>query len=117
MPWRRSLLAVVVMCGVTRTADWPQWLGPNRDNSAADKVKPWKEAPKALWKQPVGEAHSSPVVADGRVFVHTRVKDKDAEEVSAFDAKTGKPLWSKVYDRPELHKEFIRIFGVGPRST
>jgi len=98
---------------VAVAADWPQWLGPTRDGVATDKVAPWKEAPKVLWRQPVGEGHSSPVVADGKVFVHAKVKDNEQEELLAFDAKTGKPLWQVAYDRGK----FQSIFGNGPRAT
>jgi outer membrane protein assembly factor BamB len=113
MPWLRSLAALVLVSSVVSAADWPQWLGPTRDGVATDKVAPWKEAPKVLWRQPVGEGHSSPVVADGKVFVHAKVKDNDQEELLAFDAKTGKPLWQVSYDRGK----FQSIFGSGPRAT
>jgi outer membrane protein assembly factor BamB len=108
-----SLLALLASVYVTRAADWPQWLGPARDASSPEKVAPWKENPKVLWRQPVGEGNSSPVVAEGRVFVHARAKDKDEEEVLALDAKTGKELWRKSYPRPA----FRSFFGNGPRAT
>ncbi|HEV3203407.1 MAG TPA: PQQ-binding-like beta-propeller repeat protein, partial [Gemmataceae bacterium] len=78
-----------------------------------EKIEPWKEAPKVLWRQPVGEGHSSPVVSGGKVFVHAKVKDKDEEEVAAFDAKTGESLWKKNYSRGS----FSNFFGNGPRGT
>src|SRR5262249_15834677 len=78
-----------------------------------EKVAPWKAAPKVLWKQPVGEGHSSPVVAGGRVFIHAKVKDKDEEEVVAFDAQDGKPLWRTPYPRGD----FKSLFGTGPRAA
>src|SRR5262249_59647943 len=68
---------------------------------------------KVLWKQPVGEGYSSPVVAGGRVFVHARVKDKEMEEVVALDAATGKPLWKDAYERPA----YKSVVGTGPRAT
>ena len=43
--------------------DWPQWLGPRRDNSSTEKVAPWKGKLQVLWRKPVGEGHSSPVIA------------------------------------------------------
>jgi outer membrane protein assembly factor BamB len=94
-------------------AFWPQWLGPARDASSPEKVAPWKGDPNVLWRQPVGEGHSSPIVADGRVFLHVKAKDKDEEEVLALDAKTGKELWRKSYARPA----FRGLFGNGPRAT
>lgn len=113
MPRLRSLLTLALCSMVAAAADWPQWLGPHRDAVSAEKVALWKEAPKVLWRQPVGEGHSSPVVAGGRVFLHIKTKDKDAEEVLAFDAKSGQPLWNVSYPRPK----FDSPFGAGPRST
>jgi outer membrane protein assembly factor BamB len=113
MPWLRSCLALVLAVPVVSAADWPQWLGPNRDGSTSEKVAPWKEAPKVLWQVPVGEGHSSPVVAGGKVFLHTRVKDKDDEQITAFDAVSGKEVWKVTYPRGA----FKSPFGVGPRAT
>lgn len=113
MPWLRSLALLLICSAVASAADWPQWLGPTRDGVSPEKVAPWKEAPKVLWRQPVGEGHSAPVVADGKVFVHAKVKGKDLEEVQAFDAKSGKPLWRTEYDRGKFENQF----GNGPRGT
>jgi outer membrane protein assembly factor BamB len=93
--------------------EWPQWLGPTRDGVTVEKVAPWKEAPKPVWRAAVGEGHSSPIVAGGRAFLHAKVKGKDEEEVIAWEAKTGKEVWRKSYPRPA----FASIFGVGPRAT
>ena len=93
--------------------DWPQWLGPDRDCSSPESIAPWKSNPKVLWRQPVGEGHSSPIVAAGKVFLLTKVKDKDEEEVQAFDAADGKPSWTAAYPRGV----FTSIFGNGPRAT
>jgi outer membrane protein assembly factor BamB len=113
MPWLRSLLLLVLCCPLAGAADWPQWLGPNRDGSSKETVAPWKEAPKVLWHQPVGEGNSSPVVAGGKVFLHAKVKEKDEEEVLALDAKTGQQLWRTAYPRAA----FKSLFGNGPRAT
>ena len=77
-------------------ADWPQWLGPNRDNSSPEKIALWTAPPKVLWRQPVGEGNSSPVVADGRVFVHAKIAGKNEEELLAFDNQTGQFINSVV---------------------
>jgi outer membrane protein assembly factor BamB len=108
-----SLAAVLLCCAAAAAEDWPQWLGPRRDAGSAEKVAPWKETPKVLWRVAVGEGHSSPVVAGGKVFLHTRVGDKNEEEVRAFDAKTGGPLWNTGYKR----SDFKSFFGNGPRAT
>ncbi len=94
-------------------ADWPQWLGPNRDNSSSEKISPWTAPPKVLWRQPVGEGNSSPVVADGRVFVHAKIAGKNEEELLAFGALNGERLWNAKYSR----SAFKSLYGNGPRAT
>jgi outer membrane protein assembly factor BamB len=117
MPWLRSLTVLALLAGLLPAEEWPQWLGPRRDGTSTEKVAPWKNPPKSLWKQPVGAGHSSPIVADGKVFLHTQVNGKDQEQVAAHDAATGKQLWAKTYDRGKLHQGFIKQFGTGPRAT
>jgi outer membrane protein assembly factor BamB len=113
MHWLRSLGFLLLCCSGATAGDWPQWLGPNRDASSPERVVPWKEAPKFLWSVEVGEGNSSPVVANGRVFVHAKVKDKDAEVLFAIDAKKGKILWYAEYER----EAFKSLYGNGPRAT
>lgn len=113
MRWLSSLGVVLLGWALVSAGDWPQWLGPNRDGSSPEKVAPWSEAPKVLWRQKVGDGHSSPVVASGRVYLHSWVKDKDEEEVVAYDADSGKPVWRQTYPRAA----FKNPFGNGPRAT
>ena len=86
---------------------------PNRDGTTPEAVAPWKGDLKALWKKPVGEAHSSPVVAEGVVYAFYQPKGKNADALAAFDAKTGEMKWEKSYDR----QKFNPLFGNGPRAT
>src|SRR5436853_38134 len=79
----------VLWASVAIADDWPQWLGPRRDGSTTEKVVAWKGDLKVLWRKSVGEGHSSPVVADGRVYLHTRVAGKDAEVVECYQADDG----------------------------
>ncbi len=113
MSWRSSLLFVICFTAPISAADWPQWLGPNRDCASPEIIVPWKGPLKVLWRKRVGDGHSSPVVAGGKVFLHTKVADKDQEEISAYDAKTGERLWHTAYDRTP----FFSVFGVGPQAT
>jgi outer membrane protein assembly factor BamB len=113
MPVLRVSLLLLWCASAASADDWPQWLGPRRDNSSPEVVAPWKEAPKVLWRLPAGEGNSSPVVAAGRVFFHAKVKDKDEEEVTACDAETGKIAWQTTYPRAA----FTSLFGNGPRAT
>jgi outer membrane protein assembly factor BamB len=113
MSGSRALLLALLLAAPASAGDWPQWLGPHRDGTTREKVAPWKGAPKVLWRRAVTDGHSSPVVVGDRVFLHTKVKDKDAEQLTAYDAKTGEPVWQKSYPRGK----FFSIFGVGPQAT
>jgi outer membrane protein assembly factor BamB len=111
----RAILILLVGVAGARAGDWPQWLGPKRDGSTAEKVAPWTEKapPKVLWRMPVDQGFSSPVVAGGKVFLHACVKDRDEEQVLAVEAATGKLLWKETYSRPA----FKSVLGNGPRAT
>ena len=113
MPWRCSLLFLTCCMASVSAADWPQWLGPQRDCSSSEIVVPWNKPLKVLWRKRIGDGHSSPVVAGGKVFLFTKVADKDQEEISAYDAKTGELLWHTAYGRAP----FYSVFGVGPQAT
>lgn len=108
-----TCLAVALVTTAARGGDWPQWLGPNRDGVSPEKVAPWKEPPKRLWSATVGEGHSSPVVAAGKVYLHAKVEGKSEEQLTAFDAASGKKLWAKSYPRAD----FNNPYGNGPRAT
>jgi len=107
-----SALTCLLLAAAVHADDWPQWLGPRRDGTTKEKVAPWKDT-KVAWKIPVDKGFSCPVVSQGRVFVHAPNKTKEAEDVIALDAKTGKELWRDTYPRPA----YGSIFGRGPRAT
>lgn len=113
MLWLRTLVVLLLCAPLAPAEDWPHWLGPNRDGSSPEKVAPWKKAPRVVWRHPVGEGFSAPIIAGGRVFVHALVKDKEEEEVLALDARTGKQLWRASYARAP----FQSVIGNGPRAT
>lgn len=109
----RSLPLLLLLAPLAPAADWPGWLGPKRDGTSPEKISPWKGELKAAWRVPVGAGHSSPVIANGKVYLHAKAKDKTAEELLCFDAKTGKKLWDKSYPR----EFFFSPFGTGPQAT
>ncbi len=113
MSCRIALLVLFLTSSLASAGDWPQWLGPNRDGASAETINAWKEAPKTVWRQVVGEGYSVPVVAAGRVFVHARVAGKDEEELLALDAASGKQLWRTSYKRAP----YSSIINNGPQAT
>jgi outer membrane protein assembly factor BamB len=96
-------------------ADWPQFLGPNRNATSPEKglLATWGEkGPPVVWQKEVGEGYSSPVVAGGRVVLFHRVGDE--EVVQCLDAATGKESWK--HTTPTSFRDRLGK-GDGPRST
>ena len=86
----------VCAVAVAHAGDWPQFRGPTGQGHAPDESVPltWSESENVAWKTPVpGRGWSSPVIADGRVWVTTAVTDPDTGTTSlrllAYDAGTG----------------------------
>lgn len=92
----------MVLPGVARGDDWPQWRGIGRDAKIHEpglmKDVPAGKLPR-LWSVPVGPGYSGPTVSQGRVFVMDRQGDEGAvqERVLCFDAKTGDAIWEHAY--------------------
>lgn len=103
------------LCAVTKApgADWPQWLGPNRNSTTSEIVTPWTDTPNVVWKQKVTRAYSSPIVVEGVAILHSAVEGEESEEVLALKADTGEKLWSDRYPR----SRYRSMFGAGPRTT
>jgi outer membrane protein assembly factor BamB len=101
--------------GVLCAADWPQFLGPNRDGSSTETglLPSWpKDGPPLVWKKAVGEGYSGPVVAGGKLILFHRVGD--SEVVACLDAATGKEHWKYAY--PTAYQDDFGK-GNGPRAT
>jgi outer membrane protein assembly factor BamB len=77
-------------------ADWPQFRGPTGQGHSSETGLPleWSESRNVRWKVPVaGRGWSSPVVANGRVWLTTSVKNNGASlRVLAFDVDTGREI-------------------------
>lgn len=99
----------------TLAADWPQWRGPNRDAVADTTVTQWPAKLTARWKLEIGEGHSSPIFAAGRVYTFARQKDQ--EVVRALDPATGKVVWQQSYAAPYEMNSAATAHGKGPKST
>lgn len=128
----RGLFALLTMITVPlHAADWPQWLGPQRDGV-------WREdgildrfpagGPKKLWSVPVGLGYAGPAVVRGRVFIADRQLGEGAvnpdnpfqrekpvegtERVLCLDALTGRELWKHEYPC-----RYRISYAAGPRCT
>lgn len=102
---------------VASAQDWTQWRGPARDGLVAAKNVPaaWPETLKRSWRVEIGEGYSSPVVAAGRAFVHTR---RDPEEiVTAVNLADGKVIWEQKYQAQFKKNQYAVEMAKGPNST
>ena len=103
------LATVAVLSGLT-WADWPQFMGPNRDGVSTETVQladAWPEdGPKVLWtiRDGLGRGYAGPVVRDGEVYLLDRVGDQQ-DVLRCIDLATGKPLWTFSYVAPPEAKD------------
>jgi len=95
-------------------ADYPQFLGPDRD-ATVDGIRlatDWEaHPPREVWRQPVGEAWSAFAVAGDLAL--TQEQRGDEELVVAFDLATGERVW----EHAATGRYETGIGGVGPRAT
>ena len=108
--------------------DWPQWMGPSRDNRwpAENIIAKFPEGgPKAVWRAPVAIGYAGPAVVGDRMYLTDFVTDADVkisnfdrrsfagtERVLCFDATNGKELW-----KHETPVTYAISYPSGPRCT
>jgi outer membrane protein assembly factor BamB len=96
-------------------ADWPQYLGANRDGvyHGPSLSESWSAGgPRVVWQKAVGQGFSGPVVTQGRVILFHRLGDR--EVVEALDAQKGTPQWK--YEYPTTYRDDFG-FDEGPRAV
>ncbi|MES2598342.1 MAG: PQQ-binding-like beta-propeller repeat protein [Verrucomicrobiota bacterium] len=114
--------AMILAARMAHADDWPQFRGPNRD-AVWQETNIIQTFPKAglvvRWRVPVGYGLSSPVVAQGRVYlIDAELKKPKAQErVHCWDEKTGASLWTHVYDVTYPDWAFDAQQMTGPNST
>lgn len=98
----------------SESADFPQFLGPDRRNEVKKVTfdRNWADnPPKLLWRQPIGLGWSSFAVLKGRAV--TQEQRGGDELTTTYDLQTGTLLWSHTNQT-----RFSEIQGGdGPRAT
>jgi outer membrane protein assembly factor BamB len=124
----RSLLLLVATLATAVADDWPQWMGPSRDNvwRESEIIKAFPTGgPKILWRTEIAGGFAGPAVADGKVFVtdyvtgdNVRVSNFDRKEftgterVLCLDESSGHVLWKHEYA-----VRYTISYPAGPRCT
>jgi len=102
-----------------RAADtWPMWRGPTSQGLAdpASLPDPWPtQAPAPQWDAALGTGWSSPVVAEGGVYITDR--QAGTERALAFEIETGRPLWTTSNPVDFDPHAVGRRHGNGPKAT
>lgn len=89
---------LLIAGSLSHAGDWPQILGPQRNGMAVDEKLidsiPATGLPK-IWEARVGSGAAGVVVRGDIAVLFHRLRDQDT--LSAYDAATGKPLWSRGF--------------------
>ncbi|MCM2370534.1 PQQ-binding-like beta-propeller repeat protein [Aporhodopirellula aestuarii] len=110
----RSILVLITWgCCTCTDADWPQFLGENRDGTSTEAglLDAFPESgPKVVWRVPGGVGMSAVTVADNLAI--TTFNEAGKQVLVAFDAVNGERVW-----QTSLASEYKNGQGDGPRAT
>ncbi len=109
----RTLLLLLTL-PLTVSADWNDFLGPERNGKSAEKIEvaPWRNiGPPVVWHKKIGTSYGAPTIADGRLFIFGR--HGDMARLTCMESDTGTELW-----RFEYPTDYEDMYGYnnGPRS-
>jgi outer membrane protein assembly factor BamB len=92
------LCALLISAHLAVAADWPEFLGPARDNTSPETglLDSWPATGLTIvWQKDIGTGYSAPSVRDGMLVYYHRVGGE--EVVQAVDAASGQPRWKFAY--------------------
>ncbi len=81
-----------------RGADWPGFIGPNRDSKSLEKgiITDWRDGKlKIVWQRPLGTSYGIGSVSQGRFFQFDRIGANAV--LYCLSAESGTKLWSFEY--------------------
>jgi len=93
---QRVFLLLFALAAAVPAEDWPEFRGPTAQGHSTERGLPleWSESRNVMWKTRVpGLGWSSPVVAGGRVWITSAIKERGGSlRALAFDLETGREL-------------------------
>jgi outer membrane protein assembly factor BamB len=123
-----ALILSLNLASIAAADDWPQWMGPKRDNvwreTGIIKELP-SSGPKVVWRVPVAGGYAGAAIAHGKVYVtdfdtsdnikvdnFKRSELTGKERVLCLDEATGEQKWK--YEYPVT---YTISYPAGPRCT
>jgi outer membrane protein assembly factor BamB len=120
---------LLVVSPAARAEDWPQWMGPSRDDvwRAEGVVEKFPAGgPKILWRAKIGAGYAGPAVVGDRVYVTDFVSEQELgennpgaraemtgqERLLCLNANTGEVVWQQ-----EAPCKYNISYASGPRAT
>jgi outer membrane protein assembly factor BamB len=91
----RFFLAAILMTVTAFGADWPQFCGPQRNNSSVETglTRSWPaDGPAVLWTANVTTGFAGPAIKDGKVYLLDH--DGANSTIRALELNSGKELWT-----------------------
>ena len=84
------------------TPEWPRFRGPNGSGLGTALALPEKpSAADIRWKTALpGEGHSSPVIANGNIFLTCSDKNTGKRTLICVSSKDGSIVWTKEFSGP-----------------
>ncbi len=122
-----TLVLLLVSGSALHADDWPQWMGPRRDNTWREDgiIERFPEGgPKVVWRAPIKGGYAGPAVEGGRVWIldYATQSEKDpnfkrqekpgTERIVCLDAATGDEIWNHEYP-----VTYSISYPAGPRCT
>jgi outer membrane protein assembly factor BamB len=109
MQWIESCILLILLCLPAAAENWPQFRGPTGQGVSAETDLPleWSRDTNVAWKTAIsGEAWSSPIVWEDRVFVTTATDGGVSCRIMCLDAASGEVLWeTPVFEQETPRKE------------
>ncbi len=97
------LAAVVLVSAASVQADWPQFLGPDRNGIAADAeglARQWPAGgPRVLWRVSVGAGFAGPAIFGDSVLLLDR-EGNERDVIRRINLADGNEVWRFPYDAP-----------------
>lgn len=98
------LVAFLTWSSAATAEDWPQFRGENASGvSKSNKPLPttFSQTENLLWSARLGDGIGSPIIVQGKVYCTAMIGEQKLG-VFAFDAASGKQLWSSDFETGKL---------------